>query len=79
MYKVKSITILEIAGRNTVIDIENPRECNNFNWLINNEIEIDGNIYIVKGVECLNVAKHLIGERIGLLVKEKDMEEIWGV
>jgi len=69
MYKFKSLSQHTITGRGLVFCVKNPKKCDDFKHLRDQEVSIDGKIYIVKGVEFFaHCAPWKRGENIGLLV-----------
>ena len=69
--KYKSLTKFEVDERGTVYVVENDKERSNTgdkDGLIGSEVVIDGNEYIVKGVEAFALPMIRKGTYIGLLV-----------
>lgn len=64
-----SETRYEIKGRGTVFVVANDRECYDFAHLLNQEVMIDGTVYLCRGVERFaHLPPWRKGEKIGLLV-----------
>lgn len=67
--KFTSLGKYTIASRGALFEVACPIACDNFDWVINKEVEIDGATYTVIGVERFAIVRHSVGERIGLLVR----------
>lgn len=70
MYKFESIGHYHDRGIGLVYFVKNPVECIGFAHLINKNVMIDCDEYIIKGVESHAIALHAKGEKIGLLVEK---------
>lgn len=67
----------EITGRGTVYTVRNPKDCSDFNWLINQWVRIDGAIMEVRGIERFAiVGTYLAGKPLGLLVRQISPSDI---
>lgn len=65
----KSESHREIKERGTVFGVANDRECDDFAHLLNQEVMIDGTVYLCRGVEHFShIPPWRKGEPIGLLV-----------
>ncbi len=64
-----------IPSRGDVYYTQNPVKCTDFDWLMGQEVEIYfEKEYIqgtVKGIEAFCTARQFVGQKIGLLIKEK--------
>lgn len=62
------------AGK--VFVVENPHQCNDFNHLLNQKVMVDGEEFIINGVEArMHGAPWKQGEDIGLMgIRELDTE-----
>jgi hypothetical protein len=69
--KLTSQEIYMVGGKKYVV-VENPKECENFDHIIGHNIEIDGIIEKVIGVERFcHCPPWSAGEKIGLLIGER--------
>lgn len=65
----KSLDTFEIKGRGKVFVVENEKDrIRDDNDLLGSEVVIDGQPYVVKGVESFPIHKIIKGQKIGLLV-----------
>lgn len=73
MMEFKSNGRYDIVGRGVVYAVDNPRDTksDDWSWIIDHKVRIDGKICLVKGVErqCIG-GIYQKGRPIGLLVKE---------
>ena len=72
--KLTCIESYKIAGRGSVLVVENPHECDDFSHLIGHNHWVDGKLYHITGVESQGFIQPFpAGRPIGLLVRA--MEE----
>lgn len=71
MYTFENAERFDIAGRGPVFSVENPAECKDFKHLINTEVSINGELWLVRGVEYrTHGGPQRAGAPIGLLVSK---------
>jgi len=67
MICLKSIDANRIVHSKS-ITVENPKDCDNFSWLLDQEVEINDHIYYVTKVICKEKIHYKQGERISIVV-----------
>lgn len=59
----------DVPGRGKVVTTVSDRETENFEYLIGQEVEVDGVAYLCKGVEKHAIPRHFPGSPIALVVE----------
>ena len=65
----------EIAGRGTVFGVKNPTACDGFSHMLGQKVKINGELWVVRGVESFALAHTRAGTPIGLLVKKENQND----
>lgn len=68
MLKFKGGEWFHISGRGWVYATRTPQECDNFSHIMSHEVEIEGHMYTVSGVEFMGFTSYKEGGPLGLLV-----------
>ena len=80
MMQFKSLDHIKIPNGRWIKDnfvVENPRNCDNFEWIIGKDVTIDGREYTVIDVERFaHAAPWKKGDKIGLLCESWDTQPI---
>ena len=56
-------------GSGDVLFVHNTRDCDNFSWLTDQTVDVDGRSVIVTGVRLRNGGPYKKGDVIGLITK----------